>query len=148
MHSSSSTPSPQTALHIATHTQQTDMMQKLLSAGASLEITDHKGNTPLHIACRFSSTKCLDEMLRGVPLERVVEVSQIRNHQGQTCVHIATESGSTDTLRKLKSVGVDMNLEVRRGVGMQWNLSIPDTLGSGVSLICLPSFWGSKCTQS
>ena len=73
---------------------------------------DHKGNTALHIACKFSSTKCLDEIVRSVSLERIVEVSRIRNHQGQTCIHVATEHGNTDTLRKLKSIGVDMNVEV------------------------------------
>ena len=98
------------------------MMQKLLAAGASLELTDHKGNTPLHIACKFSSTKCLDEILRCVPLEKVVHCSLIRNHQGQTCVHLATEHGNTDTLRKLKSIGVDMNVEVGRGRGINFTV--------------------------
>ena len=88
------------------------MIQRLLAAGASLDLTDHKGNTPLHIACRFSSTKCLEELVRGVPLDRVIEVAYIRNHQGQTCVHVATELGNTDALRKLKSIGIDMNIEV------------------------------------
>ena len=88
------------------------MIQKLLLAGASPELTDHKGNTPLHIACKFSSTKCLDELVRGLPLDRVVEAAYIRNHQGQTCVHIATERGNTDALRKMKSIGIDMNVEV------------------------------------
>jgi ankyrin repeat protein len=101
----------QTALHLATHIQQVDMIQKLLAAGASPDLTDHKGNTPLHIACKFSSTKCLDEIVRGVPLNRIVEATHIRNHQGQTCVHVATERGNTDTLRKLKSIGIDMNVE-------------------------------------
>ena len=103
---------PQSALHLATHTQQVDMIQKLLVSGASAALTDHKGNTPLHIACKFSSTKCLDEIVRAVPLDLVAEVSHIRNHQGQTCVHVATEHGNTDTLRKLKSIGIDMNMEV------------------------------------
>jgi ankyrin repeat protein len=101
----------QTALHIATHTQQVEMIQKLLAGGASLELTDHKGNTPLHIACRFSSTKCLEELVRGVPLDRLFEAACIRNHQGQTCIHVATERGNTDALRKLKSIGIDMNVE-------------------------------------
>lgn len=88
------------------------MIQKLLAAGASLELTDHKGNTPLHIACKFSSTKCLDEIVRGVPLEILTDVAHTRNHQGQTCIHVATEHGNTDTLRKMKSIGIDMNIEV------------------------------------
>ena len=112
------------------------MVQKLLAAGASLDLTDHKGNTPLHIACRFSSTKCLEELARGVPLDKVVEAAYIRNHQGQTCIHVATERGNTDALRKMKSIGIDMNIEVcvcgwvcgwvwvRGCVCVTWNSSI------------------------
>lgn len=105
----------QTALHLATHTQQTDMIRKLLIAGASLHLTDHKGNTPLHVACKFSSPKCLDEILRYVSLSTLLKVSQIRNNDGLTCVHVAAKYGNTDTLRKLKNMGVDMNMQVRTG---------------------------------
>ena len=88
------------------------MIRKLLIAGASLNITDHKGNTPLHIAAQFNSTKALEEILRYVSLRTVLEVAQIRNNEGQTCVHIAAKQGNTDALRKLKSLGVDMNMQV------------------------------------
>ena len=88
------------------------MIRKLLLAGASLHLTDHKGNTPLHVACKFNSTKCLDEILRYVSLRKILEVSQIRNNEGLTCVHIAVKYGNTDTLRKLCSIGVDLNMQV------------------------------------
>lgn len=102
----------QTALHLATHTQQTEMIRKLLIAGASLNIADHKGNTPLHIAAQFNSTKALDELLRYVSLRTILEVAKIRNNDGQTCVHIAAKHGNTDTLCKLKNLGVDMDMQV------------------------------------
>ena len=102
----------QTALHLATHTQQTDMIKKLLIAGASPYMTDHKGNTPLHIACKFNSTRCLDEILHYTSLKNIRGVALIRNNEGLTCVHVAVRHGNTDALRKLKSMRVDLNMQV------------------------------------
>lgn len=102
----------QTPLHIAAHTQQTDMIHKLLIAGCSVRITDHKGNTPLHIACKMSSTKCLDEMLRYVPLTTLIEVAETPNNDGLTCVHIAAMHSNRETLGRLKTIGVDLNIQV------------------------------------
>lgn len=105
-------PFPQTPLHLAVHTQQTDMINKLLLSGASLNVTDHKGNTALHITAQFSSTKCLEELALYVPLQTLLEVAPIRNNAGQTCVHIAAQHGNTDILRKMKSLGLDIDMQV------------------------------------
>jgi len=101
----------QTALHLATHLQQTEMIRKLLIAGASLNITDHKGNTPLHIAARFSSTKSLEEIIRYMSVQTVLQVAAIKNNQGLTCIHIAAKQGNMDVLRKFKSLGVNMDMQ-------------------------------------
>ena len=103
----------QTALHLATHLQQTEMIRKLLIAGASLNITDHKGNTPLHVAARFSSTKSLEEIIRYMSVQTILQVAAIKNNQGQTCIHIAAKQGNMDVLRKFKSLGVNMDMQVR-----------------------------------
>ena len=102
----------QTALHLAAHTQQHELVRKLLVSDASLCLTDHKGNTPLHVVCRFSSSKCLEEILRLVKLSTILEAAQIRNNEGLTCMHIAVQHKNTDALRKLKSIGVDVNMQV------------------------------------
>lgn len=107
----------QTALHLAAHTKQHDMLRKLLVSDASLHLTDHKGNTPLHIICRFNSTKCLEEILKFVKLNTILEVSQIRNNEGQTCIHIAAQQGNTNALRKLRCIGVDINMQVCQKCG-------------------------------
>lgn len=100
------------------HTQQTDMICKLLLSGASLNVPDHKGNTALHIAAQFSSTKCLEELALYVPLQTLLEGVRIRNNNGQTCVHIAAQNGNTDVLRKLKSLGVDIDMQVCSVISM------------------------------
>ena len=104
----------QTALHLATHMQHTEMIRKLLIAGASLNITDHKGNTPLHIAAKFSSTKSLEEIIRYMSVQTILQVAAIKNNEGLTCIHIAAKQGNMDTLRKFKSLGVDVDMQVRK----------------------------------
>lgn len=105
-------PFSQTALHLATHLQQLEMMRKLLIAGASINITDHKGNTPLHIAAKFTSTRPLEEIIRYISIQTILEVSQVRNNEGLSCVHIAAKNGNTEILMKLKDLGVDIDMQV------------------------------------
>lgn len=87
-------------------------MRKLLIAGASVNITDHKGNTPLHIAAKFSSTRPLEEIVRYISVQTILEVAQVRNNEGLSCVHIAAKNGNMEILRKLRSLGVDMDMQV------------------------------------
>lgn len=101
----------QTALHLATHLQQLDSMRKLLISGASIDIIDHKGNTPLHVAARFSSTRPLEEIAKYVSIQTLLEVSKVRNMEGLTCVHVAAKNGNMEILRKLQSLGLDMNIQ-------------------------------------
>ena len=94
------------------HTQQTGMIRKLLAVGASLNLMDHKGNTPLHVASKLHGTKCLDEMLRSAPLRHIREISEVHNNEGLSCVHVAAKHGNMDVLRKLNNIGVDLNMQV------------------------------------
>lgn len=88
------------------------MVRKLVINGSSLHITDHKGNTPLHIACSLDTTKCLDEILAFSSITKVLEASSIPNNEGLTCVHLAASHGCKDTLRKLRRIGANMNAQV------------------------------------
>ena len=102
----------QTALHLATHLQQLDIMRKLLLAGAAIDIADHKGNTPLHIAAKFSSTRPLEEIAKYTSIQAVLEVAQMRNNNGLSCVHVAAKNGNMEILRKLQHLGIDMDMQV------------------------------------
>ena len=97
---------------MAVHLQQIEVIRQLLKAGASPLLQDHKGNTPLHIACKLSSTKCLNELLCHMTQLTITRTASIRNYMGQTCVHTAVLSGNRDALRKLNRVGVNMDMEV------------------------------------
>ena len=87
-------------------------MRKLLIAGASINITDHKGNTPLHIAAKFSSSRPLEEIIRYISIQTILEVVHVRNNEGQSCIHVAAKNGNTEILRKLRDLGVDIDVQV------------------------------------
>lgn len=48
----------QTALHLAVITDQPQLVDKLLKAGADPQLVDNSGNTALHIACKRGSLAC------------------------------------------------------------------------------------------
>lgn len=48
----------QTALHLAVITDQPQLVEKLLKAGADPRPVDDSGNTALHIACKRGSLAC------------------------------------------------------------------------------------------
>ena len=47
-------------------------------------------------------------------VQTILQVAAIKNNDGLTCVHIAAKQGNMDILRKFKSLGVDMDMQVRR----------------------------------
>ena len=115
------------------------MVRKLVINGSSLHITDHKGNTPLHIACSLGSAKCLDEILAFSSMSKVLEVTSIPNNEGLTCVHLAASHGCKDTLRKLKRIGTNMNSQVRwRAHYQHKNISLWFVHSLGDSLLTTP----------
>lgn len=85
----------------------------LLNAGAFLYLQDHKGNTPLHIACQQKNTLCLDTLLSNAHPRTLSELSEIRNYEGNSCVHVAAGAENTEALLKLRGAGVDIDMEVR-----------------------------------
>lgn len=101
----------QTPLHLALHLQQHDVIGQLLQAGASPYLQDHKGNTPLHIACGFPNSKCLTELLRHMTRESVLRAVEIRNFQGLTCLHSAVMSKNKEALLTLRKAGVHIDLQ-------------------------------------
>ena len=89
------------------------MMKMLLNAGAAVHLQDHKGNTPLHIACRHKSTKCLDILLSAIHYRTLSQLAEIRNFEGHSCVHIAAYAENSEALLKLRGAGVDVDMKVR-----------------------------------
>lgn len=58
----------QTALHIAAARKETNMVRRLVIAGALVHLRDQLGNTPMHFACRFGALDCVRALIEPVTL--------------------------------------------------------------------------------
>lgn len=65
----------QTPLHLATLTGKSHVVRRLIVAGATLDIQDHGGNIPLHIACRSGDLDCVQAILTPITDSELEEAS-------------------------------------------------------------------------
>ena len=110
-------PDGRTALHFAVSRQ---MVEYLVSKGATVDAIALNGDTPLHSAALRGNTVTGSALLHhGAPVNA-------KNAAGQTPLHYAAENGSCDMVVLLVSQGGDVNcrdtagrtpLEVARGQG-------------------------------
>merc|ERR1711963_749556 len=89
-------------LHIAVLTNQPNMVRKLVVAGATTQIVDQEGNTPLHHACSRGYYQCAEQLLKPISRDEVHHDSSLTleqnhlhqvidhtNHKGEHCLHLA-----------------------------------------------------------
>ncbi len=86
----------QSPLHLAALTGQAMVARKLLAWGATVDLRDHRGDTPLHIACRQGSLDCVKVLTTpleyqevrhtpySVPCQRVPQDMSLMNYNGET----------------------------------------------------------------
>jgi len=109
-------------LHIAVLTNQPTMVRKLVVAGATTQIVDQEGNTPLHHACSRGFLACAENLLKPISREEVQDsalcleqnylhqVLDMTNHKGEHCLHLATFGKHYDIIRFLCFKGANMNV--------------------------------------
>ena len=71
----------QTPLHLAVITKQPEIVRLLVLLGASLDMQDRNGNTPLHHACKEGSEECVEQLTKGITEEELsdVQISAVGN---------------------------------------------------------------------
>ena len=117
-------------LHIAVLMNQPNMVRRLIVAGATNDIRDLEGNTPLHLASKRGHLECAEALLRSISNEELkeaqVQVSEshtnlhkildTKNYHGEHSVHLATFGQHYTFIRFLCWSGADMNaVEGRSG---------------------------------
>jgi len=97
------------SLHIASQYGRKDIIEILISHGASLASMDGSGGTPLHYACMTSYHKGVVELL----VSKGADVN-VKNRSGQTPLHAVAlcsfdEDGCSDAVDVLIKSGADVN---------------------------------------
>ncbi|XP_051008865.1 NF-kappa-B inhibitor epsilon [Acomys russatus] len=105
----------QTALHLAVHLDQPDVVRALVLKGASRILQDQHGDTALHVACQRQNLACACCLLEEQP-EPGREPShpldlQLKNWQGLACLHIATLQRNQPLIELLLQNGADIDAQ-------------------------------------
>uniref|UniRef100_A0A1A8G561 NF-kappa-B inhibitor alpha n=1 Tax=Nothobranchius korthausae TaxID=1143690 RepID=A0A1A8G561_9TELE len=100
----------QTALHLAVITEQPQLVDKLLKAGADPLLADNSGNTPLHIACKRGSLACFGVITQNCQ-RQLTSVLSACNYSGHNCLHLASINGFVSLVESLVSLGADINAQ-------------------------------------
>ncbi|KAL0964967.1 hypothetical protein UPYG_G00275070 [Umbra pygmaea] len=101
----------QTPLHLATYLSLASVVRGLVEGGASLELQDQEGNTPLHVACEQGRAECAVEMTRDISPCKLSPVLETQNWRGLTCLHLATVNRQHRLMKILMKKGADLNIQ-------------------------------------
>jgi ankyrin repeat protein len=93
-----------TALHLSVFLNAYGVFRRLIERGARMDVRDHGGNTPIHVACEKGRARFVGFML-------FLDNSGVNapNGDGHRPVHLATLKGSKSVLAVLRDEGADMN---------------------------------------
>lgn len=100
----------QTALHLAVITEQPQLVERLLKAGADPRLADNSGNTALHIACKKGSLACFGLVTQNCQ-RHLVHMVSAPNYNGHNCLHLAAINGYVSLVENLVQLGADVNAQ-------------------------------------
>ncbi|KAL4228198.1 Nuclear factor NF-kappa-B p105 subunit [Mactra antiquata] len=118
----------QTALHLATLTNDSRLVRRLVVGGAKVSLRDWRGDTALHIACRKGYLKVAQAILSPVryqeteinlyevPYQQIPQNLELRNADGLTCFLVAIINKCQDIGELLVESGTNVNaFEMKSG---------------------------------
>lgn len=100
----------QTALHLAVITEQPQLVERLLKAGADPRVADNSGNTALHIACKKGSLACFSVITQTCH-SHLTALLSFPNYSGHNCLHLASINGYISLVESLVKLGADINAQ-------------------------------------
>ncbi|XP_004644382.1 B-cell lymphoma 3 protein [Octodon degus] len=104
----------QTPLHLAVITALPEMVQLLVSAGASPMALDRHGQTAVHLACEHRSLPCLQTLLDSAAPGSVD--LEARNYDGLTALHVAVNTKCHQAVLLLLERGADIDaVDIKSG---------------------------------
>ncbi|XP_029452912.1 nuclear factor NF-kappa-B p105 subunit isoform X2 [Rhinatrema bivittatum] len=132
----------QTPLHLAVITQQAEVVECLLAAGADVGLLDRHGNSALHLAAKAGDDKVLSTLLRH---EKTSEIISLPNGEGLSAIHMAVMANSMPCLRLMITGGADVNAQEQKSGRTALHLAVEQ---ENVSLAGCLLLEGDACVDS
>ncbi|XP_046918229.2 NF-kappa-B inhibitor cactus [Dermatophagoides farinae] len=101
----------QNPLHLAILKRQINVIPLLIIKGVSLTFQDNLGNTPLHIACKYSLVDIVEIILATASNKSVSKCFEIRNYDGDTCLHLAAYNNDLKLLELFIRSGAHIDIQ-------------------------------------
>uniref|UniRef100_A0A7N6A2X8 RHD domain-containing protein n=1 Tax=Anabas testudineus TaxID=64144 RepID=A0A7N6A2X8_ANATE len=98
----------QTPLHLAVITQQEEMVEALLLAGADPTLTDRHGNTVLHLASQQDGGGMVQFLLQHREMRALLDHT---NSAGLCAIHLAVLANQLSSLRELLGAGANVEAQ-------------------------------------
>ncbi len=98
--------STKTPLHYASMGGHTDVVDALIGYGASTEVKDSSGNTPLHMAIKFNHYATTKKLI--IHNKNIIDIV---DYSGHTPLYYALCNNNRNIVKLLKSLGTNVNLK-------------------------------------
>lgn len=132
----------QTALHLAVLLGMSEIVRKLIDAGADINIRDNRCNTPLHLAVLNNDTSCVQIITSAIhPPSHVNDVHPIANleqwnYDGESCFYVACKNRSIPIMRLLTKVGANVNAREGRSGYSPLHYAVETHANDVVKFLC------------
>jgi ankyrin repeat protein len=90
-----------TSLHLACQSDKADIVNSLLAKGANMDVFNHDGISPVHVAAQFGSVAMMKELVDWKSIVNKKDVVTKEDKYRQTPLHFASEYGKKDMVEYL-----------------------------------------------
>src|SRR5438094_3323657 len=92
-----------TALHWAVYHEDLEAIDRLIAAGAKVDVKNSEGVTPLHLASLFGNSRIIDRLIKAG------SDAKQTGPAGETMLMLAARNGNPDAIKSLAAAGADVN---------------------------------------
>lgn len=134
--------SGQTALHLAVLLGLSNIVRKLINAGADVNIRDNRCNSPLHLAVLNNDQNCVQVITSAIyPPTYGNEKSVIANleqwnYDGETCFYIASKLRNVSIMKHLIKFGANVNAREGRSGYSSLHYAVETHANDVVKFLC------------
>jgi ankyrin only family protein len=130
--------SGQTALHLAVLMSQSQVVRKLIDAGADINVRDNRCNSPLHLAVLNQDESCVRTIIAAIYPGNKSLIANLEqwNYEGETCFYVASKLRDIPIMKLLANGGANVNAREGRSGYSSLHYAVEMRAESVVKFLC------------